>query len=92
MPNKLKYAAAVRVLHAGGTTRAEGDALVFDKCDHLILLVDARTNYKPDYQAGWRGEDPLPAIEKELAAAEAKSYDDLRARRISRICRASWAG
>lgn len=78
MPNKLKYACDVRVLHVGGQVRVEGDVLLVENCDSLTLLLDARTNYKPDYQAGWRGQDPLPLIEKELAAAQAKSYDALR--------------
>ncbi len=82
MPNKLKHACAVRVLHSGGTTRVEGAALAFEACDSLTLLLDARTNYKPDYQAGWRGDDPLPLIEKELAAAQAKPYDALRAAHV----------
>ncbi len=78
MPNKLKHAAVVRVLHTGGKTAGADGALSFENCDSLTLLVDARTNYKPDFAAGWRGEDPLPIIEKELAAAQVKSYDALR--------------
>ena len=60
MPNKLKHACAVRVLHTGGTVTAEGEEIAFAKCDDLTLLLDARTNYKPDYSAGWRGADPMP--------------------------------
>ncbi len=78
MPNKLKHAAAVRVLADGGGTRVDGGALVCEKCDSLLLLLGARTNYKPDYKAGWRGADPLPLVEKELAAASAKPYQKLR--------------
>ena len=78
MPNKLKHAAALRVLATGGKTRVEGESLVFENCDDLLLLLNARTNYKPDYAAGWRGADPLPLLEKELAAAQAKSYAALK--------------
>lgn len=74
MPNKLKYAAAVKVVSSGGSLKTEGDALVFEKCSSLILYVDARTNYKPDYSSGWRGDDPLPVIERELLTASAKPY------------------
>ena len=83
MPNKLKHAAALRVLAAGGKTRVEGDALVFENCDSLLLLLNARTNYKPDYAAGWRGADPLPLLEKELAAALAKPYATLKAAHVT---------
>lgn len=61
MSNKLKYAAEVKVVSKGGKITANGDALVFENCSSLILYVDARTNYKPDYNSGSRGGDPLPA-------------------------------
>ena len=54
MPNKLKYAALVKVLHKGGKTTKKGNILEFENCNSLTLLVDARTNYKPDFKSGWR--------------------------------------
>ena len=62
--------------------RIDSNRLRFEQCDSLTLLVDARTNYKPDYKAGWRGDDPLPLIEKELARAQAKPYEELRAAHV----------
>ncbi len=82
MPNKLKHAATVRVLNTGGKTRVDGDSCIFENCDSVMLLLAARTNYKPDYKAGWRGSDPLPVLEKELAAALAKSYATLKATHV----------
>ena len=82
MPNHLKYACIVQVLNQGGALAADGEALTFSHCDELTLLMDARTNYKPDYNAGWRGADPLPLVEQELAAARAKSYEALRSAHI----------
>jgi len=87
MPNKLKYAAEVKVVSEGGKLTEEGDALVFENCNSLILYVDARTNYKPDYNSGWRGDDPLPVVEKELSAALAKSYEQLKKRHIADLSR-----
>lgn len=74
MPNKLKYAAVLRIKHEGGKIKVEGNNLVFENCNSLTLLLNARTNYKADFKSGWRGNDPMPLIEKELAAAESKSY------------------
>lgn len=85
MPNKLKHACAVRVLHTGGTVAADGEEIAFVQCDDLTLLMDARTNYKPDFDAGWRGTDPLPLVEKEVAAAQAKSYGVLRSAHIAEV-------
>ena len=77
MPNHLKYAAVVKVISDGGKLAADGESLVFENCSSLTLYVDARTNYKPDYTANWRGADPLPVIEKELANAQQKTYGEL---------------
>lgn len=77
MPNGLKHAAKVLVLSSGGKVWAEGSLLHFEGCNQLTLLVDARTNYKPDYASNWRGADPLPVIERSLATAAQKGYKKL---------------
>jgi alpha-L-fucosidase 2 len=82
MPNKLKYAAKLLVQNNGGKTRVEGTNLIFENCNSLTLILDARTNYKPDYKANWRGADPMPRIEKELLAAKDKGYEKLRTAHI----------
>jgi len=74
MPNKPKYAAVIHFQYDGGKTRVEGDSLVFDKCNSFTLMVNARTNYKADFNSGWRGADPLPVIEKELKNVENLTY------------------
>ncbi|MEG1025227.1 MAG: glycoside hydrolase family 95 protein [Flavobacterium sp.] len=79
MPNNLKYAAKLLVQNKGGKIRYEGPNLIFENCNSLTLILDARTNYKPDYKSNWRGEDPMPLIEKELSAAKSKGYEKLRA-------------
>lgn len=82
MPNKLKYAAELRVQHVGGTVNSVGNCLVFENCNSLIILLDARTNYKADYNADWRGKDPLPAVQRELVAAQKINYPTLRQHHI----------
>jgi alpha-L-fucosidase 2 len=78
MPNTLKHACGVRVLHTGGNVKVDADSIVFAGCESLTLLVDARTDYAPSYKANWRGQAPGPVIAKELAAAETKSFEALR--------------
>lgn len=82
MPNKLKYAATLMLTHAGGNIKIKDDHLVFENCRSLTLFLDARTNYKPDYKSGWRGDDPMPVIKRELAAAQSKGYEKLKAAHI----------
>ena len=78
MPNHLKYAAKLLVQNKGGKVQSNDTHLIFENCNALTLILDARTNYKPDYQSNWRGEDPAALIEKEIVAAKAKGYRKLR--------------
>lgn len=87
MPNQLKYAASVQILHKGGKLSVDGNKLIFEDCTSLTLLLDARTNYRPDFKAGWRGVNPLPEINKELMFAEKFGYKTLLERHIKDITR-----
>ena len=78
MPNKLKYAAVLKLLHENGEIKVKDSCLVFENCNSITLLLDARTNYKPDFKSGWRGEDPMPLIEREVNTAVSKSYRILK--------------
>ncbi|WP_395142872.1 glycosyl hydrolase family 95 catalytic domain-containing protein [Armatimonas sp.] len=78
MPNTLKHATVIRVLPTGGKLSVDGERLAFSGCDALTVLLNARTNYKPDYASNWRGEAPLPRLTSELAAAQKKSYTVLK--------------
>jgi len=82
MPNKLKYAAELRIIHDGGNIKVLDSCIVFENCNTIRLLLDARTNYKEDYKSDWHGLDPLPVIEKELNAAQKISYPNLRSAHI----------
>ncbi|MEU5599751.1 glycoside hydrolase N-terminal domain-containing protein [Streptomyces sp. NPDC020298] len=78
MGNGLKHACAVRVVHTDGDLTADGSALGFTGCTTLTLLLDARTDYKLDAAAGWRGADPRAAVDKALDRAAKRSYGALR--------------
>lgn len=91
MPNKLKYAAAVQIIHKGGKIRMEGNSVLFENCSSLTLLLDARTNYKPDYKADWRGADPMPQLSSNLVYAEKFGYKTLLERHIKDITRLTTA-
>lgn len=78
MGNGLKHACTVQVVNTDGDFRADGSALRFTGCTSLTLLLDARTDYKLDAAAGWRGTDPEPVIARTLDKAAARSYGELR--------------
>lgn len=77
MVNNLKYAAVLQVFNDGGNVRVEGNTLTFENCNSLTLLLDARTNYKPNFNLAWRGADPLPVIQNELDEAEKYDFKQL---------------
>ncbi|GKQ41921.1 glycoside hydrolase N-terminal domain-containing protein [Streptomyces sp. A012304] len=78
MGNGLKHACTVQVVDTDGDLRADGSMLRFSGCTSLTLLLDARTDYKLDAAAGWRGADPEPVITRTLDRASARSYGELR--------------
>ncbi|MBO0511184.1 glycosyl hydrolase family 95 catalytic domain-containing protein [Streptomyces beijiangensis] len=78
MGNGLKHACTVQAVHTDGDFRTDGSVLRFSGCTTLTLLLDARTDYKLDAAAGWRGADPQPLVAKSLAAAAARTYGSLR--------------
>ncbi|MBO9618444.1 MAG: glycoside hydrolase N-terminal domain-containing protein [Niabella sp.] len=82
MPNQLQYAAKIVLQQEGGKVVARDSQLIFTGCKTLTLYLDAGTNYKPDYTAGWRGADPRLLMEKQLTAAVGISYEQLRAAHI----------
>lgn len=85
MPNQLKYAAKLQLINEGGSVSVEGNTLVFQHCNSLVFLLDARTDYKADYGSGWRGADPMPLVEHELTAARKTGYQQLLNRHIKDI-------
>jgi alpha-L-fucosidase 2 len=87
MPNELKYTAVVVVKNHRGTVKSDAKGLSFSGCKSITLLVDARTNYKPDYNSNWRGNDPMPIIESELSKAVKRSYNSLRTEHIRDFAR-----
>ncbi|MER6144683.1 glycoside hydrolase N-terminal domain-containing protein [Streptomyces sparsogenes] len=85
MGNGLKHACTVQAVHTDGDFHAEGSVLRFTGCTTLTLLLDARTDYRLDAAARWRGADPGPVIAKALAQAASRSYDELRAEHTARM-------
>lgn len=54
MANRLKYAAMLQVIHEEGSVINCDSCLYFSNCTSLTLILDARTNYAPDFKTDWR--------------------------------------
>lgn len=78
----LNYEAQLMVLAEGGTIEASNGGISFTKCDSLILLLAAGTDYLNRRDKGWKGEHPHARIATHLAAAAEKSFDQLLAEHV----------
>jgi alpha-L-fucosidase 2 len=83
LPNGLKYEARARVIARGGTAKVAGDRIDLQDNDELLVLIAARTNYRMDSAAAFRGPPPDAQVAAELDAASAKSFADLRAAHLA---------
>jgi len=79
----LHFEAQVRVLNEGGMVKTEGDAVIFDKCDALTILLAADTNYLNRRDKGWRAAHPHERISAQLDAAEKRSSAELLAEHVA---------
>lgn len=82
----MKHAASLRVL-ADGPVTLDGSGLRFANCTTLTLLLDAGTDYKPDYAAGWTNgmtsAQVLQAARNRVDAAAALGWETLRSRHLA---------
>jgi alpha-L-fucosidase 2 len=72
----VSYAARLRVRARGGSVRAEGNELVVEKADEVVLLLAAATDFKGF--AGRQLNDPIAATRDDLDKAAQKPFDELR--------------
>jgi len=81
--NNLNYASQMQVLAEGGKTTAGGEGEIrVDHADSVLILLAAGTDFLADSTKGWRGEDPLPKVNAQLAAAAKRPYEQLLARHL----------
>jgi alpha-L-fucosidase 2 len=83
LDNGLSYETQVLVLHQGGTLRVDDAAIRIEKADALTIIVGAGTNYLPDRSKSWRTDLPHDRISRQLRAASAKPFQDLRAAHVA---------
>ena len=83
MGNGLRHAAILRMAETDGTVTVVGGRLRVRSATRMTLLLDARTDYRLDAAANWRGADPLPAIRVAVGAAAARSYAALRQEHVA---------
>lgn len=75
----LQYEAQVAVLNDGGTTSIDQGKIQFTNANSITLLLAAGTDFVQDRSHGWRGELPHKKVSDRIAAATARSWNDLLA-------------
>ncbi|HZK97436.1 MAG TPA: glycoside hydrolase N-terminal domain-containing protein [Prolixibacteraceae bacterium] len=83
LDNGLVYESGVVVLNDGGVVKVSGSSIKFEKTNSVTLILAAGTNYLPDYNKGWRGENPHQKIEQQLKEASLRPYKQLLDRHIA---------
>ena len=72
---KLSYEAKVRIIATGGKVSAEGERITVSGADSALLLIAAATSYRNFNDVGG---DPGAMVDKCLAKAAGRSFDQLR--------------
>jgi len=82
LSNGLRYEWQVLVFHQAGSVETRGSALVFNKCDSLLLLMAAGTDYKMNATTRYRGEDPHSRVSAQLDRAGRNGYEALKSEHV----------
>ncbi|MFM7182837.1 MAG: glycosyl hydrolase family 95 catalytic domain-containing protein [Verrucomicrobiales bacterium] len=77
----MKFVARLRAIPSGGTVKTEGNNVIVDSANEVVILVAAGTNYQGF--AGRNTADPLQATKEDIQKAEKKSYGQLRAAHVA---------
>jgi alpha-L-fucosidase 2 len=77
---KLKFATRVRAIPRGGSLQIRNGRIEIEKADEVVLLVTAATSYRRyDDVSG----DPEAITSRQLAAAQRRGYEELRAAHVA---------
>lgn len=76
----LRFAARLRVLASGGTTRQRGDRIEVEGADEVVLLLAGATSFRRFDDIGG---DPEAITREQLDAAAGKSWDQLLAAHVA---------
>ena len=77
LANGMEYEARLLVAIEGGKLEPEGDSIVFNGCDSLIVTLAASTNYVMNYDRKWKGEHPHAIVTEQANRAAERSYPEL---------------
>lgn len=84
--NQMKMCSQVKVVNEGGTVRADGEKLIVEDADNIVVYVAAQTDYKndyPTYRTGETTEEVAAQVAERVNSAAEKGYDAVKADHIT---------
>lgn len=80
LPGAIRYQKRLKIMSDGGTVTADGKTLTVKDANSVTMLVSIRTNFVnyKDVSA-----DPVTRTKQDIANAEKKSYQELRAEHVA---------
>ena len=84
--NQMKMCSQVKVVNEGGTVRADGEKLIVEDADNIVVYVAAQTDYKndyPTYRTGETTEEVAAQVAERVNSAAEKGYDAVKADHIA---------
>lgn len=82
LPNGMQYQARVEVLVKGGALEAREATICLKKCDEVVLLLAAATDYVMDASRKYHGEDPVTKVREQIETAAGKPFEELKERHV----------
>ncbi|KAF1710711.1 glycoside hydrolase family 95 protein [Pseudoxanthomonas sacheonensis] len=77
---KLKFATRVRAIPRGGSLQVRGERIEIEGADEVVLLITAATSYRRYDDVGG---DPEAITRRQLAAAQQRGFEALRAAHVA---------
>jgi alpha-L-fucosidase 2 len=82
LKNGLRYEWQTLVLHDGGSVESDGQSLTFKKCNSLVVIMAAGTDYAMNAGTHYRGANPHSQVVARLDNARKKKYRALKAEHV----------
>lgn len=84
--NQMKMCSQIKVVNEGGAVRADGEKLIVEGADNIVVYVAAQTDYKndyPTYRTGESMEEVAAQVAERVDTAAEKGYDAVKADHIA---------
>jgi alpha-L-fucosidase 2 len=83
LENGLAYQSRVKAILENGSSRIDKNEITIERADSLTLLLAAATSFANSPAQNWRGEMPAPKLDRILASAAEKPFDQLKSAHVA---------